>query len=58
MNFNFFKKKPDNKIDDLSRAKAESLITEEEFLELKVKRAEKELKEFQNKKNIKKGVSK
>ncbi|GAI06498.1 unnamed protein product [marine sediment metagenome] len=53
---NFFKKKSDNKV-DLEKAKAEGLITEEEFLELKIKRAQKELKEFQTK-NIKKGVSK
>ncbi|GAH90052.1 unnamed protein product [marine sediment metagenome] len=54
---NFFKKKSESKIDDLEKARAESLITEEEFLTLKVKRAEKELKEFQAK-NIKKGVLK
>ena len=56
MNFDFFRKKSNSKV-DLEKAKAEGLITEEEFLELKVKRAEKELKEYQTK-NIKKGVSK
>ncbi|GAI32907.1 unnamed protein product [marine sediment metagenome] len=57
MNFNFFKKKLNNKV-ELEKAEAEGLITKEEFLELKVKRAEKELKDYRNSKNFKKGVSK
>jgi len=57
MNFNFFKKKSNDKV-DLEKAEAEGLITKEEFLELKVKRAEKELRDYRNSKNFKKGVLK
>jgi len=57
MNFNFFKKKSNDKV-DLEKAEAEGLITKEEFLELKVKRAEKELKDYRNSKDFKKGVLK
>lgn len=51
MNFNFFKTKKDKILkSDLEKAKEQGFISEEEFLELEVKRAEKRLKEFQNSK--------
>lgn len=52
-----FKKKSEVLKDDLEKAKVLKLITEEEFLELKVERAKKELKDFLNKKNLKRGAS-
>jgi len=41
----FFKKKTNNPT-DLEKAEKDGLITKQEFLELKIKRAEKELKDF------------
>jgi len=47
MNFlDFIRKKANNPIDDLEKAEKEGLITKEEHLALKLKRAEKELKDF------------
>ena len=43
--FNLFKKKSGN-LDNLEKARSLGLITEREFLELKVKRAERELEKF------------
>ena len=42
---NFFKKKSDNTT-DLEQAEKDGIITKQEFLELKIKRAEKELKDY------------
>ena len=53
----FFSNKQNNKT-DLEDTKLRELLSQEEFLELKVKRAEKELLDFLAKKNIKKRVSK
>lgn len=44
--FKFFKKNNKTILIDLEKAKKDGLITEEKFLELKLKRAEKELKTF------------
>lgn len=55
----FFKKQSNKKM-DLEQVRNLGIITEQEFLELKIKRAEMELFEFleKKKKNFKKGVSK
>jgi len=50
--FDFFKKKSNPK--DLEKVRELGLISEQEFLELKKMRAEKELKDFLNKKTKKK----
>lgn len=53
----FFSNKQNNKT-DLEDTKLRELLSQEEFLELKAKRAEKELLDFLAKKNFKKRVSK
>lgn len=44
--FNFFKKDKKTILIDLERAEKEGIISKEEFLELKLKRAKKELDDY------------
>jgi len=47
--FEFLRKRKEKR-EGLEKAKEQNLISEEEFLELKIKRAEKQLKELKEKK--------
>lgn len=46
MNFLFFKKRNLGKLDDLEKARSLNLITEKEFLKLRLERAQTEFESF------------
>lgn len=54
MGFNFFKKNNKTVLVDLEKAEKEGLISKEEFLELKLKRAKRELDDYLESKKPKK----